>query len=369
MGEADWMALRHELLQLFTPGAPIDEFALFAGRQDQIQRLKDTVFSKGRHGAVFGERGVGKTSLVSIFHLDLPRASDVCYIYVQCTQRDTFSSIWRRALKRMQFSLDGKPCFGDQLVGDEVLPDDVELVLANFGPNDQPIIVFDEFDRVKDINAKTAMSETIKQLSNSPTPCTVIIVGVADSVQDLVEQHQSLSRALVQVRMPRMNGKELRDIVASRLRRTPVKITDEALWRISYLASGLPFYSHALGQASALLAVKRHQLQITEKTANDAIPDCFADLDQTLIDAYVKATIETRKGNIFKHVLAACALAELDELGRFSAASVETILSKIIGREMKAPSFSFHLNELCSAERGLILTKSGSRSHFRFKFV
>lgn len=44
-------------------------------------------------------------------------------------------------------------------------------------------------------------------------------------------------------------------------------------------------------------------------------------------------------------------------------------MSSILGKPMKAPSFSFHLNELCETERGTILAKTGSRSHYRFRFV
>jgi len=47
--ESDWAAVRSEVIDLFTPGAPIDEVALFAGRQSQIQQLRDTLASKGRH--------------------------------------------------------------------------------------------------------------------------------------------------------------------------------------------------------------------------------------------------------------------------------------------------------------------------------
>jgi hypothetical protein len=169
--------------------------------------------------------------------------------------------------------------------------------------------------------------------------------------------------------MPRMQSAELKEIITNRLHGTPITITDDALWRVAYLASGLPFYSHALGQASALTAIKSKKLVISEAIVNASIDNCFDDLDQTLIDAYVKAITETRKGNIFKYVLAACALADQDDLGRFSAASLERPMTALIGRTMKAPAFSFHLNELCEPERGLILSKTGSRSHYRFRFV
>jgi Cdc6-like AAA superfamily ATPase len=356
------------MLGAFTPGAPIDEFALFAGRQTQIQRLSDTVMSKGRHAVLFGERGVGKTSLSNIFRFGLPHPDRVVHVYVQCTASDTFNDIWMKALRRIAFIRDGQEYIAADLIRGIVTPDELELALANFSAGHIPVLVFDEFDRVRDTSAAGAMSETIKHLSNSPVPCTIILVGVADNVTDLIAEHHSISRALVQIRMPRMNPDELKEIVTSRLRGTPITITSDALWRISYLASGLPFYSHALGQASALKAIERCSTKITEELVNESINDSFDDLDQSLIDSYVKAITETRKGNIFKQVLAACALADQDDLGRFSAANVEKPLSAIMGRPMSAPAFSFHLNQLCSGVRGLILAKTGNRSHFRFRF-
>lgn len=368
MADGDWQSLREEILELFTPGAPVDEVALFAGRQAQIQKLRDTLSSKGRHAIIFGERGVGKTSIASVFHLGTSRVSRVHRIYVQCSKTDEFSDIWKKVFKRIQFKNGDATIYADQLVTDPQSADDVEIVTSYFGPNDLPIIILDEFDRVRSDQARALMSETIKQLSNAPFPGMIVLCGIADSVSQLIEAHQSLSRALVQVQMPRMSSEELREIVASRLARTRLTITEDALWRITYLASGLPFYAHAIGQAAALTAIKEKSLRITEDVLQRAIPACFADLDQSLVEAYVRATVETRKGNIFKEVLAACALAEQDELGRFSAANVEKPLSAIIGREMKAPAFSFHLNELCEAERGSVLEKAGTRSHFRFRF-
>jgi Cdc6-like AAA superfamily ATPase len=370
MTDEDWQALRDEVLDLFSPGAPIDEVALFSGRQEQIQRLRDALISKGRHAAVFGERGVGKTSLTKIFHLGRQIPQRIHHIYVQCLVHDDFEAIWRKAFRRIKFTIDGKDIWASDLVeGHKIDADKIEIVLSDFGKNDLPIIVFDEFDRMKDHSVKTLMSETIKQLSNSPTTAMIVVVGVADAIPELIAEHQSISRALVQIKMPRMKMEELRDIVSTRLHRTPLIISDDALWRIAFLASGLPFYAHAFGQAAALVSIERKEFRISEQDVDDAIPNSFSDLDQTLIDAYVKAIVETRKGNIFKEVLAACALADQDELGRFSAASVEAPLSAIVGKETKIPAFAFHLNELCGKDRGLILKKSGKLGSFRFRFV
>lgn len=117
-----------------------------------------------------------------------------------------------------------------------------------------------------------------------------------------------------------------------------------------------------------MVAIEQKQTTTTEAHVDLSIPNSFTDLDQTLIDVYVKATIESRKGNIFKEVLAACALAEQDELGRFSSASVEGPLTYILNRPMKIPSFSFHLNELCGPDRGEILKKAERVGRFRYRF-
>lgn len=63
----DWDVLREEIATVFSPGAPIDEGELFAGRPDQIRELIDAGSQRGQHAIVFGERGVGKTSLANTF--------------------------------------------------------------------------------------------------------------------------------------------------------------------------------------------------------------------------------------------------------------------------------------------------------------
>jgi hypothetical protein len=278
--------------------------------------------------------------------------------------------MWRKALRRIVFNSGDREIFGHELLLGKATPDELEVVLANFAPSDVPVIVFDEFDRILDADTKTQMSATIKHLSNSPSAhATIIMVGVANNVNQLIQAHASSVRALVQIRMPRMSRKELQEVVTSRLKNTSLRINEAALWRIAFLSSGLPFYAHALGQASSLLAIQRRATLITEEVVREAIQNCFNDVDQTLIDSFVKAILETRKGNMFKSVLAGCALAEQDELGRFSAVDVQSPLSAMLEVPMDATKFTFHLNELCGAERGSVLEREGSRGSYRYRFT
>src|SRR4051794_34622875 len=73
LSEADIAAKRFEANQLFTPSAPIAIAELFAGRQSQTQKIVDAVAERGRHVILYGERGVGKSSLAQIIPFFIPR--------------------------------------------------------------------------------------------------------------------------------------------------------------------------------------------------------------------------------------------------------------------------------------------------------
>ncbi|MGL1544364.1 sigma 54-interacting transcriptional regulator, partial [Vibrio parahaemolyticus] len=46
---------------------------LFAGRQQQAQKILEAIGERGRHVIMYGERGVGKSSMAQIIHYFLPR--------------------------------------------------------------------------------------------------------------------------------------------------------------------------------------------------------------------------------------------------------------------------------------------------------
>jgi len=51
---------------VFSPRSPVYRRAFFAGRSAQMNALADAVSQIGLHAVIFGERGVGKSSLGNI---------------------------------------------------------------------------------------------------------------------------------------------------------------------------------------------------------------------------------------------------------------------------------------------------------------
>jgi Cdc6-like AAA superfamily ATPase len=204
----DWDASRFEAGQLFTPSTPIAVAEFFSGRKKEIGQLFEAIAERGRHAMVYGERGVGKTSLSQVVPLMLPkRISRVHHLRKAADPKDNFDSIWRKVFRDMR--IESEPdseraaYVSDGYQNREITPDDVVRELSNFGPNDVPIIVVDEFNEVSDPATPRLMANAIKGLSDAGVNATVIVVGVADDVNELIAGHESISRCCEEVLMPR----------------------------------------------------------------------------------------------------------------------------------------------------------------------
>ena len=94
-----------EVGRAFSPAAPIDEAALFAGRTDQLRDVIDAVNQRGQHAIIFGERGVGKTSLANVLSEFLQAAGEQIFApHVNCDGTDTYPSLWRKILSEVEIA-------------------------------------------------------------------------------------------------------------------------------------------------------------------------------------------------------------------------------------------------------------------------
>lgn len=366
--------------QIFTPGAPINERALFSGRLDQVQKIMETISQRGYHAVLYGERGVGKTSLSNVLSGFLVNVGQKFFLpRVNCDASDDFSSLWRKQFSDIILT-ETKPGIGFNAVPtvenkrvlenlpQKLSPDDVRRMLAHLSAGTTLVPIFDEFDRVQDPNISTLMADTIKGLSDYSINATLIIIGVADSVEQLIHEHQSIERALVQIPMPRMSAKETADIVSNGLRRLGMSIQSAALQEITALSQGLPYVTHLLALHSTRAALTRRSLEITPADIDAGMKRSLDQWQQSIKSAYYHATKSQQPGHIFREVILACAFAPVDELGFFSAADVRDPLRTITTRNYDIPNFARHLKELSEQGRGDLLFRTGEKRRVRYRF-
>ena len=366
----DWTALRFEAGGLFTPSTPIAVAEFFSGRKKEINQLFEAVAERGRHAILYGERGVGKTSLCQVVPLMLPRgARRLLHIRKAADPSDNFSSIWKKIFKDVHVESDNGRVSLAEIYTDKIItPDDVVRELSSFNENDVPIMVIDEFNEVIDQDAPQLMANAIKGLSDDGVNATVVIVGVARNVTDLVAGHESISRCCEEVPMPRMNKDELREVIERRISHLGMQIEGNAKWKIINLSKGLPSFVHGLGKYSCYSAIDRRKRKVTEGDVDEAINAILESSQQTLKQTYETAVKSNQPSARFRHVLTACALAKTDESGFFTQTAVREPLSEILQKNIELGNLRPQLHELIEDKRGRIIERVGEEWGYRYRF-
>jgi Cdc6-like AAA superfamily ATPase len=378
--DADRLRFEMRIGEVFTPAAPIDKASLFAGRVDQLRQILDAVSQRGQHAIIYGERGVGKTSLTNVLVETLKgvQGSVICP-HVNCDSADDYASLWRKvflqidlARSRREVGFEANLFQEVSTLADsvpvEIFSGEVQRILTQLSERSLVVIVLDEFDRISAGPTRALLADTIKMLSDHSIPVTLLIVGVADTVDQLIQDHQSVERALAQVPMPRMSATELREILDKGLSELAMEMKDEVKGQIADLSRGLPHYTHLLAKNAARAALDSGSKEIRLGHLSKAIERSVAEAQQSVKSAYHKATTSTQTGNLYRQVLLACAMANTDPMGFFAPADVRDPLSRIMGEPMEIPRFQRHLNDFVTDTRGKVLQRVGGAHRWRYRF-
>ncbi len=351
--------------KVFTPNAPVSDQHLFAGRAQQIKSLRRAISGVGSHAIIFGDRGVGKTSLGFYVYKEVP-STEVLAAAVSCDRGTSYSTLWRQIFERLEHASGNVfPITTYVRDVDEVSPQDVRYAFERITMTS--LVLIDELDRL-DKETSALMADTIKTLSDYNVPVRLIMIGVGESVSDLIEGHASIDRSLVQIQMPRMSPIELKDIVEKGLERLEMKIEEPVKQLVVRLSYGLPHYTHLLMLHAAQSAAEDDRTRIKYEDFRNSLEESAREKEQSLKNEYALAVRSTKKAFMYPYVLLACALAERDEDDYFALSDVEKTLGKIMGKAMKMASFIGHIGGFGTLERGNVLEKIGKERKFRYRF-
>lgn len=351
-----------EARRVFTPSSPIQHKDLFRGRTTQITRAVDAFSQPGLHPVIFGQRGVGKTSLANVLRGILPNSLAV---KITCDTSDTFDSIWQKVFKTVTLSFkvkafgfspelaEKRQCLADYLPKDKpATPSDIVDVLSDLAQ--KAVFIFDEFDRVSDTKTRLQVADFIKIISDNSTKVTIVLVGVGKSISDLISAHESIVRNLRQIEMPSMSKEELKEILKSGYLVSGVSASEEMLDELAVLCGGYPHYAHLLGLATCKACAEQGTEVLSNKVIEIACQSAVSEAIETLRESFHKATATSMPSN-YPTILIACGLADYDERGVFRATDVVDAANGYLGADFKIQSVVPALGAFTTPDRGSVL--------------
>lgn len=293
------------IMDAFTPKCPISTDALFCGRANEAQSIVRGLYTPGGHVVLYGDRGVGKTSLANHVAFQLSKLEIDTHFISSCTSSDSFSSVAIRILD--EFGIDYNETITTKNEGGigikgvvsgsherevQKKPNydfDNPAWIASQIKNKDGVLIIDEFDTIPDVREREKFSLLMKNLSDNQSSLHILLVGISRNISDLMGGHSSIDRSLTQVLLPRMSDDELADIIEKGSQRATIQFKPIAKRRIVSLSNGMPYFTHSLALESSIIAISEDRKFVTPGDLDRGINEAMKNMDASLRSRYDKA--------------------------------------------------------------------------------
>jgi Cdc6-like AAA superfamily ATPase len=355
---------RVRLRDAFTPSQPVVDPHMFAGRAALLGRLIGAIEDQKLHVVLYGDRGVGKTSLL---HVLARQALEARYLvqYASCGEETSFSDLFRAIAAEVPllFHADYRPTsletergarLADLLPAGDVTPRQVSDQLARL-KGTRLLVILDEFDRSPAGEFRRQVAELIKTLSDRSVGVQLVIAGVAGNLTELLEHIPSIRRNIVGLPVTSMSHEEVGVLLRNGERASGLAYGSESVEMITALAAGSPYLAGLLGQHAGLAAIDRESMAVEPQDVRLAIRRAADEIGNRISERSRMAI--ARSDDIFEP-LSLMALAALQRGGRFDAEVLSPIESVAAARgEMMA-----------SAERAGLIEPIAHDSAAQYRF-
>lgn len=319
---------RRILEQHFTPAATIKTPDRLYGRERALRDIDRALQSQGRQIFIYGDRGVGKTSL-AVTAAILHSAGDQPPIYVVCSEAGTFGTVVKAigdAVIKIEdkFETRGNPAevsgsafgfgAGAKLPTPSVasIPEPTSLnealdilryVLAKRSGN--IMVVVDEMERTSSNIEREKFAELIKNLPELDNRLRFIFCGIATTVSELIGSHPSAGRILETIELKPLHHNYLWEIIERVATETKVTVEREALVRISQISDGFPHYVHLIGESMfwSLFDDADFLSAVTEDHFRMGIAGALMRTEADLRLRYERATMKTKNKEDYEEAL------------------------------------------------------------------
>lgn len=365
---------------LLTPTTPIRSPEFLRGREKILEVIRRSYIQPGRHVFIHGDRGVGKTSLAQTAAIE-HQSSGAPPIFIGCDNASTFFGVIRNIALKLRpgdpsitkTSRSGKVGVGwktflsaeaQQTVERGAIPDfhTVDDAIATIGyladqHSANPVIVIDEFERIKAADERMLFADFIKQAGDQSLPIRLIFCGIGSALGDLLDAHHSCYRYITAIVLERLGFHPRLEIIARAIHAFGLQVEDTSAYRIAMISDGFPHYVHLITEKLLWEAFQDvAEINTTQpRHYTTAVRTAVMDIEPHLKAMYEKASLKYKSD--YESVL--WAVADHHELKRRSTDiynSYSRIMRSMGEDPLPRDTFNQRMNSLKRPNHASILT-------------
>ncbi|MDR1706733.1 MAG: ATP-binding protein [Prevotella sp.] len=363
---------------IFTPHIPIIKVDWLKGRNKELRSLFEHLTTPGQHALLFGERGVGKSSLAETASIELSKRYGLTLFKKQCSRLDNFATIFEKPLKAV--NVDVNTISESKSTG-------LSAVLSGFGVSKDKqtqkegenklslnpsfvaehisdlkgLLLIDEFDAIQSTEDKEKIAEVIKLLSDRNSTLRILIVGIADSARELTMGHPSLTRCLREIKVRRILIKDLIEILKNGASRLKLNFDPVVMPKIAIVSSGYPYFTHLLALKVCEDVIAEERTTVTMRDLLNATERAIENSEESLLTMFIESTNSTHKDKLERILLAAATCNEF----RFSGYDICKKYYDIYKEDLTTSQLGPYLSKLVSTDNSKIMRRL-SKGIYRF---
>lgn len=381
------LIIKSGIRDVFTPHIPVDEITHFFGREDEATRLVSVINSPGQHILLYGDRGVGKTSLAkTTCKLILQKLQQGHFFEKRCDSGDTFSSIFEAPLAECGIDLAFKEATQTHNQGGGAT---VSVPFAKAGVSSKRktqtttttrfkpespswvahqlkslsgIMLIDEADAIQEDSDKKKIAELIKLLSDQNSNFKLVVVGIAPTGEQLTAGHPSVERCLKEVSLQRMCDDDLKKIILNGMNSLNLRPDDAVVEKIVDISAGYPHFTHLISLKCGESAVVTENKHITKDVLKNALNEAVRDSEgalQRMLETTLRALNTPQEYKLLLLTASYCNAPE------FRSVELREKLKSKFGVDVDSKTLSRRLTKLTQGSDSTILHKP-ARGCFQF---
>ena len=319
--------------EVFTPASPVQE-DMFAQRRhaDLEARVNLALAQRGRQVILYGDTGVGKTSLV--FHL--VRQSKFKMVRVECgpdfdeTLYDALSAVADEQeverIVRTRRGADAGIGLGPLKAGVEANNENEQritptvrslaaAVVETLEHEGVRVLFLDNFENVSGTPKQERTTRRVAQLlksladraENGHDHLKAVVAGIPEASEALVTLDDATARRTAQIEVTRMPRDELNQILTRGEKKLRMDFAGLARHMILTYSDGFPYYTHLLALHSSRRAIAGGRDVVDMADFDEALDEILADCDLGLRSAYSRAVETSGEVKMRKSVMEAMA--------------------------------------------------------------
>ena len=378
-----------QMNEYLSASGPLRSAQHLMGRENEMELIDEALSANDRHIFIFGDRGVGKTSLAAAAATQyLPDNSE--FIQIGCGPDTKFYKTIEDLADRVIKKASGKRNYSaTQTINvkfysikwnkenhEIAIPNVDSMYLAVEAIEEvarfhtyTPVVIFDEFDQIDSQNERRLFANFLKDLGDRGVNIKLIFTGVAQSLIKLLGEHESSFRQLHTVELKRLYWGAREDIVRQAVDSFSLTIDKEVVFTIAKISNGFPYFVHLLTEKilwcafNAEVEIKNIGFPLFSEALEKAISTISAHLQAP----YDKAT-QHRK-NDYREIL--WATADSESTIRYIDGMFKSYLrinEQLYGanpdganRPLTRAKFTSRLGNLKKTEYGAILENASDR--------